>query len=478
VRLNRFKVKVPTARDKVEEEAAKEINQRFQKRLGTHKSPIPQSLRPREEAEENHEDERPVNLGSESIHEEKIEPHNVIKQVQTITSEITQHLNGNQIKVDSITFTTTLDDVLHPSAKLLNDEIIAPTIPTDGNDLDVVSVQETPPIVISRTYSMTDRISRTTVIPVFDGSMTINHTVTESFVIRKLITAYKTMPPGDFLLLQTAAFDINNSTFLIDNIENSDSNIEPSIFHGNIELTGLSDENLIQKTSTTTVPLATFEPTLGFPSSPPLLPNIDLNNPLILTAALRNPALAAMYFGLQNLQNQQPSQQYETVIKPNELVTTETVYNTKTISFYDGRATRTRTITEPGTTIEKTITTYTTEMTPILNSQLLLQQAQLQRMLATQLLNSVGLNLNQATLNPALAPLAPFNPQPTLITKTYTTVTSVTSTSTKVYTLKYNAFSTKYRTVTSTSIYPTTVTKVSTSTIANTLPPGFNPFFG
>ena len=74
-------------------------------------------------------------------------------------------------------------------------------------------------------------------------------------------------------------------------------------------------------------------------------PQIDLNNPLVLGAALQNPGLAAMYFGLQQLSQQ--ATQYTTITKPTEYLTTETVTNTKVLSFYDGRQTRTRTITEP-----------------------------------------------------------------------------------------------------------------------------------
>ena len=52
--MNRFKVKIPTGREKVEEEAAKEINQRFQKRLGINKPS--QSLKSREESKEESEE--------------------------------------------------------------------------------------------------------------------------------------------------------------------------------------------------------------------------------------------------------------------------------------------------------------------------------------------------------------------------------------------------------------------------------------
>jgi hypothetical protein len=189
------------------------------------------------------------------------------------------------------------------------------------------------------------------------------------------------------------------------------------------------------------------------------LSQFDINNPLFLAAALQNPQLAAVYLGLQQLKQQ--ATQFNTITRPSTYVTTDTIYNTKVVSFYDGRATRSRTIVEPMSTSERTITTYTTEVTPVINGNLALQQAQLQNVFATQL----------------MGPQLQITPQLNSITKTMTTVTNATTTKTKVYTLVYNAFSTRYRTVTSTSVVPTTITTVITSAIpmANTAAP-FNIF--
>jgi len=189
------------------------------------------------------------------------------------------------------------------------------------------------------------------------------------------------------------------------------------------------------------------------------IPQIDMNNPLFLAAALQNPQLAAVYLGLQQLKQQ--ATQFNTITRPITYVTTDTIFNTKVVSYYDGRATRSRTIVEPASTSERTLTTYTTEVTPVINGNFALQQAQLQNVFATQL----------------ISPQLQMTPQISSITKTVTTVTNATSTKTKVYTLVYNAFSTRYRTVTSTSVMPTTITTVVTSTVpvANTATP-FNIF--
>ena len=189
----------------------------------------------------------------------------------------------------------------------------------------------------------------------------------------------------------------------------------------------------------------------------------DVNNPLFLAAALQNPQLAAVYLGLQQLKQQ--ATQYNTITKPTTYITTDTVFNTRVVSFYDGRSTRSRTLIEPSGTIEKIVSTFTTEVVPVVNNNLGLQQFQAQ----AQLQNVLGTQM--------MAPKFQMTPSMSTISKTVTTVTDSTSTKTKVYTLVYNAFSTRYRTVTSTSIVPTTITTVMTSTIpvANTASP-FNIF--
>lgn len=231
-------------------------------------------------------------------------------------------------------------------------------------------------------------------------------------------------------------------------------------------------------------------------------PQIDLNNPLVLGAALQNPGLAAMYFGLQQLSQQVT--QYTTLYKPTETLSTEVIFATKTLSFYDGRQTRTRTITEPASTTTKLVSTTIQEVQPVINPQVLVQQAQLQRAFASQLLNGQnGNNFNLNSMNLFAPPgqqqqqlqqqqqnnfqrqlqaqasqASAFNVpqiQSTLVTDSITTVTTATATTTRVYTLKYNALSTKFRTVTSTSLFPTTVTELVTRTITPSA--SFN-FFG
>lgn len=219
-----------------------------------------------------------------------------------------------------------------------------------------------------------------------------------------------------------------------------------------------------------TVPLMNTATPASIDSSQmlPSVPKFDLNNPLLLAAILQNPQLAAVYLGLQQMkqqQQQQPVTQFNTITKPMLATQTETIYNTKVVSFYDGRQTRSRTILEPSGTIERVVSTITTELVPVVDTNLALQQARLQNVLATQL-----------GMGPMMMPMQ-FQSTPTMsssvVLKTITTVTDVTTTKSKVYTLVYNAFSTRYRTITSTSVQPSTITTVLTEKIS--VEPTLNP---
>lgn len=179
------------------------------------------------------------NESSSSSLVEQIDPSKIVKEVQTITSEVTQHVDGNHLQVKTLTLTTTLERPLHPTESEFNTDAIKPTIDISINDLEATSIPETPALVISRTYSVTERTMRTTVVPVFDGTITQSKTVTESFFIRKLITAYRTLPPGDVFLMDntdTSTFSTGLNTEVINMTDISDlSMAEQSIQPSSIE---------------------------------------------------------------------------------------------------------------------------------------------------------------------------------------------------------------------------------------------------
>jgi len=559
-RLNRFKVKLSgnkeesttplsermsttgsgilpagTRRDEVEKEAAKLLNQRLNRRLGvtrgahlstsykkatgisgtTSSTASDEGTEPTFRSGEVSLSEGLLSEASssgedkEEVKENTIKPSSlgfpaplrVITETQTVMSEVTRGFVDGEPLLDTVTLTTTIERTVSPTdgplfEALTSPSPILPLLPMTE------TIEPTPPIVLTKTFTLTESSLRTSLIPVTDGPVTATATITESFLIRKMITAYKTIPGGDrhSALVDSLLSEMNGSEY-IDNLIASENAIEPTLFQGSLDITPTPQLHggVMSSTALPSLDLAAANtllpsinsPTATTPINPAALsaainsnfgPQIDLNNPLVLGAALQNPALAAMYFGLQQLSQQ--ATQYSTILKPTDVTSTETIYATKTISFYDGRATRTRTITEPGSTSIKVIPTVIKEVQPVINPQVLVQQAQLQRAFASQLLNGQnGLQNMQTTTLPPIPqpnfgfsppppsnPFLPQQPQPSgkLVSETVTKETMATSTSTKVYTLIYNAFSTKYRTVTSSSVYPTKVTEVITKTITPT----------
>ncbi|KAL3190075.1 hypothetical protein MRX96_020400 [Rhipicephalus microplus] len=357
-----------------------------------------------------------------------IDPARVRYEPTTLTSLVTLHAAQGKSVVRTLTITTSVPRTVEPSELVSNGILEGSEGQPHLTAIDS-SEEQTPPLVVSRVYSTTEHSWRTSLVPVFDGLATTTHTLTESFIIRKIVTAYRTMPPGDLLV-----FDERNVTLDLDSEQYF--------------------QTLLNGAATPPAPTAQQQQPRMQEASYLALPSdgdqpVQLANPL-LNAAFSNNPLAAVYLGLQQL-NQQATL-YSTVTQSSVYTTTDTVFQTKLVSFYDGRRTRTRTLSESLSTTERTLTSYVTSVVPYLNTQALqlqqLQQQQLQQLIGTQL---------------GVVPTQPPAPRYTTVTSTHTTVTTATSYSSKIYTLIYNAFSTRYRTVTSSSSYVTTLTVTSTS---------------
>lgn len=434
MRLNRFKVKLTVRNDEGEKRTE----------LVT---PHDNTFDP--------EDELIDDYGSLINH--PVDPAKVVYEKTTITSEVTLHV-GRRKSVRTLTITTNVPKTRHayPSDVLaINDA--HDISPANNNAIFATLSDEdaAPHIVVTRTYTTTERMLKTSLVPILDNDTTSYHTVTESFFILKLITGYKTLPAADITLLlqnDTSDIDYDDSSDLLEGavpLQPSPRQqiIQTAIPNGLLQASGSGREQAI-------VP---YEKTTKGVSD-------NLSNSLMsLGAALQQNPLAAVYLGLQQLNRQ--ATLYSTITKTSTYIHTDTIYSTKVVSFYDGRRTRTRTLSESISTTEKTMTSLTTTVTPYLNNQLF-QQQNLQQLLGV---TGTGPQLLAAPQ------------QYSTITSTYTTVTTATSLSTRVYTLIYNALSTKFRTVTSTSLYETTITATTTSEvpIAVTAPPGgVFPFLG
>ena len=408
---------------KEEEEQAKRINQRFHKRLGLNKPQLvsqPAQANNGEEQNANNEQQHKRHAAYEPPANDEYDQEFKLNKQQFNKLEENAFDNFDQSQLIKPSFSSAFiaNDLASDDStnefKLDTSKIVFSSINNNQNDLfangnsnnavasddeiandNHLNVNGTPPIVITRTFSITESTQTTTVVPMFIGNGLINQTITESFIIRKTITAFKTMPPGDLITLETddpSQVPKLNETYTFSNLHLL-SDIKPTAAAATA-----SNQQPVIETSINNLPF--------------LNKMIDLNNPLIIRAALQTPRLAAIYFGLQQLQQQATS--YNTITKPTTSLTSSTVHQTKKISFYDGRQTRTRYLTDSGVLVTSTITILTTEVLPIANSQILSQQSKLQQMFANELLvqNTAMPNLFQTPLDNSNKPIVADNLQP------------------------------------------------------------------
>lgn len=193
-----------TARDENEREAAKLLNARLNRRLGvprpvtdkptTSTTPKPSPSPPAANEGSNFESEKPIynppllegelsDRAFDPDHGHNISPQKVVTETQTYMSEITHLFDDQEPYIETVTLTTVIEKTILPSEVDILSSSAANT-----NDLNFNSVQPSPPIVLSKTYSVTESSSRTSLFPVVDGTVTATHTITENFIIHKLIT--------------------------------------------------------------------------------------------------------------------------------------------------------------------------------------------------------------------------------------------------------------------------------------------------
>lgn len=327
---------------KEEEEQAKRINQRFHKRLGLNKpQPISQPMAQPMSAAEKPKNEfvaagqEQHSTGSEQQHkrhaafESNDEYDQEFKmnkqQFNKLQEGAFDNFDNSQLIKPSFSSAFIANDLASDDTNEFKQDTSKLVFSSAANDLfnpvgDDETVENhingTPPIVVTKTYSITESTQITSVVPMFVGTGLINQTITESFIIRKFITAFKTLPPGDLITLET-----------------DDPSVPPKLN----ETYTFGNLHLLNDIKATAVVSSSQQPET---SSLAFANKIDLNNPVIVRAALQNPKLAAYYFAIQQL-NQQATT-YNMVTKPTTSLTSSTVHHTKKISFYDGRQTRTR----------------------------------------------------------------------------------------------------------------------------------------
>lgn len=233
-----------TARDENERVAAKALNRRLTHRLGIsrsvpfeNRSPAAISAVPSEDKDRGHRDESESNgarssssstgagggyetpllegmlaqpAGNPAAHmpPDPVPDRKpvVVTDVTTLYSEVTRGFIGGEPLIETITETSTIERTIDPTPAFLHVHPTSESVTLASGMMNMMpdalqpsssGVGDTPPlpspflspvVVVSKTFTLTESSSRTSLYPSTEGSITTTHTITENLVIRKLIT--------------------------------------------------------------------------------------------------------------------------------------------------------------------------------------------------------------------------------------------------------------------------------------------------
>lgn len=336
------------------------------------------------------------------------------------------------------------------------------------------SDMETPPLeTLTETFSTTQTMLKTHILPIIKqgNDNTTSLTLTQTYIITRLVTATKTLPPMDAYhfnpskalkefnsKLDEAGSELNLELDFGDDNEHEDeegvrhelpddldlANIGSSFDLSEVDKSNIPEGNLRPKKKTTNkisieppVSQTTMDKQLSLTSSiDPLMQNLSPEQLALLR--FLNPAAAAQF----------PS--VITTSKP--IIKFETVYESHTIPVFNGISTTFSTISRPVATVSKTEYEIGTSVLP---------------------------QLPQLPIPPP--PINPLFQQPQqfqITTAPIVTQTTVTETKSKILKLTFGA-KTAYTTLFSTNIVPTILTTYVTQSLPIVQPtaafPGYFP---
>lgn len=373
-----------------------------------------------------------------------------------------------------ITVTSTFEKTLDPEPTAtttlngpLTENILATTAHYDReNNLLDSSIATLPPLLLSagvetppletltETFSTTQTMLKTHILPVLvEGGNTTSYTLTQTYMITRLVTAVKTLPPMDAYhfnpskalkefnsRLDEAGSELNLELDFGDNEEDEDESIGTRhALPEDLDLANIGSSFDISEVDKSNIPEARLRPKKkNAPKSTEIVatPTLPTSPNDQLTQNLRPDQLQQL--ALLRLLNPAAAAQIPQVITTSKpIVKLETVFESHIIPVYNGVSTSFSTISRPVATVSKT--EY-----------------------------EIGTSTIQPQLPiapPPINPLFPQQPQQYQITTApIITQTIVTETNSKVLKLTFGA-RTAYTTLFSTNVVPTILTTFVTQSV-------------
>lgn len=376
-----------------------------------------------------------------------------------------------------ITVTSTFEKTLEATetaeiiqTEPLTENILASTRYDKDNVLDsgiatlppvfLASDMPTPPLeTLTETFSTTQDMLKTHILPVVYGNETSSITLTQTYHITRLVTATKTLPPMELYQfvpsknlkdfnshLDEAGSELHLELEFGDENDETDGESRPrkAFLPQDLNLANIGSDFDLSDVDKSKIPEGHLRLKKNqFPSSTKPLntePSVNLSPEQLQQLAilrLLNPAAAAA-----------AQQQIITTSKP--VLKLETVYESHVIPIFNGISTTLSTISKPLATVTKTEFEYGTSTLPAL----------------------------PVPPVPQINPLFPQQPQFTVTSTPVVTQTFVTETDSKILKLTFGA-KTAYTTILSTRVTPTLLTTYLTSSVPvqATVPafPGYFP---
>ncbi|XP_050435964.1 uncharacterized protein LOC126842826 [Adelges cooleyi] len=351
--------------------------------------------------------------------------------------------------------------------------------------------QATPPLeTMTESFSTTELMLKTHILPVVRGSDTSSYTLIQSYKVTRLVTAVKTLPPMEVYQfvpsktlnefntrLDEAGSELHLELEYGDNNNDDDSHPNAAkAFLDSLDLAHVgSDFDISQMDKTNGLRLKKAH---KFPS----VANITATTPAPPTMSPEQLQQLALY----RLLNPNVPMPAPVVTASRPVLKLETVYETHALPVVNGGSTYYTTLSRPVGTVTKTdYELYTTTLAIPQPSALFPQQPSILQPQPT-LFPQPSLFPQQPTPFPPQPTLFPQQPSFTIMSTPVVTQSMVTQTDSRVLKLTFGA-KTAYTTLYSSSVFPTQVTSYLTQSVPvqptiaqfpNFIPYGGYPFIG
>lgn len=393
-----------------------------------------------------------------------------------------------------VTVTSTFEKTLDPEPSVtpsitgpLTENILATTAhyDRDNNLLDssiatlppliLASDIETPPLeTLTETFSTTQTMLKTHILPVLQqgGGNATSYTLTQTYLVTRLVTATKTLPPMDAYhfnptkalkefnsKLDEAGSELNLELDFGDDNEHDDEDIVRHELPDDLDLANIGSSFDLSEVDKSNIPEGHLRPkkkiSTKIPNEQSITPSLEKYQQHQTSSALIEPvmqSLSAEQLALLRILNPAAAAQFPNVITTSKpIVKLETVYESHTIPIFNGISTTFSTISRPVATVSKTEYEIGTSVLP---------------------------QLPQLPIPPPINPIFQQPQQFQITTAPIVTQTMVTETQSKILKLTFGA-KTAYTTLFSTNVVPTILTTYVTQSLPIVQPtaafPGYFP---